>query len=164
MLPANKKTGPRTIGYIPDKHRGVGAAKRESSLQPAFGRNVFKSGTRRVFVDLKDLEWVEAERDYAMLHVRGERLLIRATMSKLEEELASRAFCRIHRSIIINLDHIVEIRLHSGHRPVVITRSAKELKIGRRYYKKLLLMLEGVEILVQPESRRPAADNVSAIS
>src|SRR3954447_8895207 len=66
-------------------------------------KRMIKSGTRRIIVDLRDVRWIQAERDYAVLHLRTERYVIRATMAALEKSLASSDFCRIHRSTIVNI-------------------------------------------------------------
>jgi DNA-binding LytR/AlgR family response regulator len=139
----------------------VGAPSR-----PSLQRTIFKSGTRRIFVDLSDLQWVEAERDYAILHVRTERHLIRATMATLEAKLPSGDFCRIHRSTIINIGYIREIRNDAWGRPVVILQNGAELKVGRSYYKKLLSWLSEKEMTAaqDAEELRPSLQVVRGIS
>lgn len=55
-------------------------------------------------VDGRDVSWIEADGDYAKLHVGGRVLMLRDTLKNLEERLDASRFLRIHRSAIVNLD------------------------------------------------------------
>jgi two-component system LytT family response regulator len=72
------------------------------------------------FVRAEDVEWVEAEGNYAALHAGGRRHLVRQTMKTLETRLDPATFARVHRSAIVNTNRLAraeslghgEYRLH----------------------------------------------------
>ena len=105
-----------------------------------------KSGTRRIIVDLLDLKWIHAERDYAVLHVGTERYVTRATMAAIEKSLGPDDFCRIHRSTIVNVAYVREICHTPSGGTVVMMRDGTALKSSRSYYKKLLCFLSGPKL------------------
>lgn len=73
-------------------------------------RFVVKSGARIQMVDTRDIDWISAAGDYAELHVKGAAHLLRETMTALEGRLDAAQFARIHRSKIVNLSRILELR------------------------------------------------------
>jgi len=96
-------------------------------------RFTVRTPNRIYFVDVDDVQWIESEGDYVALHDGEDKHLIRATMKELEDRLAARRFLRIHRSYIINADHVEELRPldHGTYR--VIMASGTPLKTSRGY-------------------------------
>jgi two-component system LytT family response regulator len=76
-------------------------------------RLTVRTGKRFTIISAADVDWIEAAADYARLHVRGRRHLLRSTMQTLERRLDPRRFIRVHRSTIVNIAAITEIR-HTG--------------------------------------------------
>jgi two-component system LytT family response regulator len=76
-------------------------------------RLTVRTGKRFTIISAADVDWIEAAADYARLHVRGRRHLLRCTMQALEQRLDPRRFIRVHRSTIVNIAAITEIR-HTG--------------------------------------------------
>jgi len=72
-------------------------------------RMAVRTGTRTVFVDCCDLDWLEAADNYVKLHVGGREYLMRETLTAVEQRLDPGEFARIHRSTIVRLDRIVEV-------------------------------------------------------
>ncbi len=64
---------------------------------------------REFLVAADDIEWLEADGNYVNLHVKGRHYPLRSTMTAVEPRLAPERFLRVHRSYIVNLDHLVEI-------------------------------------------------------
>ncbi len=95
-------------------------------------RIVVRSGGRVQFVKISDIDWIEAAGDYVTLHVGKKSLLLRETITAMEKKLDS-AFARIHRSTIVNLDQIVEMRALDNGEYRVLLRDATELKLSRNY-------------------------------
>lgn len=60
-------------------------------------------------VDTADLDYVRAERNYVRLHATGRTYLLRQSLTRLERLLDPREFLRIHRSLIVRLERVVEI-------------------------------------------------------
>jgi two-component system LytT family response regulator len=104
-------------------------------------RVVFKCGARTIFVQVNQLEWLEAQRDYVLLHVGKETFLVRATMSRMQAELP-RLFCRIHRSAIVNIDYMKEVRPGATGEPTVVLQDGTTLPLGRGYRERLYAALD----------------------
>jgi DNA-binding LytR/AlgR family response regulator len=139
-------------------HRALNRAKERLAhhvpLQPQrVERLVVKSAGRVVFLDAAEIDWIEAADYYACLHVGNARHLLRRTLSDLERDLDGAVFCRIHRSVIVNLHRIrgleigddgeYEVALISGERLRLSRRSARTCRIdwasargGREYDRK----------------------------
>ena len=95
-------------------------------------RFLVRSGERAYFVPLADVDWLEAADNYVRIHAGGQRHAIRETMKHLEEWLPRR-FLRVHRSAIVNLDRIAELRpLPSGDCTLVLVTGAT-LTMSRGY-------------------------------
>jgi two-component system LytT family response regulator len=97
-----------------------------------------KDRDRFLLLKPEQVDWIHSAGNYAELHARGRSFLVRMTMSDLEEKLDPARFVRIHRSTIVNLDRVSEIRpeLH-GEFEVVIEGGTK-LRLSRRYRDRLL--------------------------
>ncbi|HWA59323.1 MAG TPA: LytTR family DNA-binding domain-containing protein [Gemmatimonadales bacterium] len=91
-----------------------------------------------VLLRAEEVDWIEAAANYVRFHARGKVYLLRATMTQLEQELDPRRFARIHRSTIVNLDRVREIRPEwHGDYDVQLT-TGDVLRLGRRYRDGLL--------------------------
>ncbi|HVJ61831.1 MAG TPA: LytTR family DNA-binding domain-containing protein [Tahibacter sp.] len=64
---------------------------------------------REFLVAANDIEWVQASGNYANLHVRGRDYPLRSTIGGVEARLDPGRFARVHRSYIVNLDHVTMI-------------------------------------------------------
>ena len=101
-----------------------------------------KNAGRIVLVRMEDLDWIEAADNYVCLHAGAETHVLRETMSALEARLDARRFVRIHRSAIVNIERIKELRpWFHGEYQVLLTNGA-ELTLSRSYRDRLLGMLE----------------------
>ena len=77
---------------------------------------------RVVFLNPDELIWLEAADNYVILHLaRAERLMVRDTLSALEERLDGARFSRVNRSAIVNLHHVRELQpaLHGDYAVVL---------------------------------------------
>jgi two-component system, LytTR family, response regulator len=101
-------------------------------------RILVRAPGRMFFVKASDIEWVEAEEKYAILHVSGQKHLIRQTISSLEAQLASASFVRIHRCHLINLEALKEVVPWTHGDCVAILKSGTRLNVGRNYKERLL--------------------------
>ncbi|MGW0465554.1 LytR/AlgR family response regulator transcription factor [Streptomyces sp. NPDC003027] len=87
------------------------------------------------FVAVDDIAYVEAQGDYARLHTEQGSHLVRIPLSTLEERWADRGFVRIHRSHLVALDRIDELRLDGGATSVRV--GTAELAVSRRHARQL---------------------------
>ena len=92
------------------------------------------------FVRRAHVTHVEAQGDYVRLHtVDGAGHLVRTALSGLAEEWAAAGFVRVHRSLLVNLAHVREVRLHAGRCSVVVpsAEGTRELQVSRRHTREL---------------------------
>lgn len=87
------------------------------------------------FVARSDIAYVEAQGDYARLHTAGGSHLVRTPLSQLEEEWAPAGFVRVHRSLLVSLAHVAEVRMDAGRCTVVV--QGTELVVSRRHTRQL---------------------------
>jgi DNA-binding LytR/AlgR family response regulator len=77
-----------------------------SRLNPGTeGLMILRTTTGLRFEPIAEIEWLEADANYAIFHIRGEQVRVRMTLNELERTLDPRRFLRISRSIILNLSH-----------------------------------------------------------
>jgi DNA-binding LytR/AlgR family response regulator len=95
------------------------------------------------FVDRRDVTHVEAHGDYARLHTAEGSHLIRAPLTTLEEEWRDAGFVRIHRSLLVSLGHVTEVRMESGRCTVAVgpRDRSTDLVVSRRHTRELRELL-----------------------
>ena len=84
-----------------------------------------------------DIEWIEAARDYVLLHTASHSHMLRTTMENLEEKLDPRQMTRISRSLIVNRACISDIQEHAKSNYVVVLSGGVALKVGPTYIPQL---------------------------
>jgi two-component system LytT family response regulator len=89
------------------------------------------TGGRIVFVAVADIDWIEAEGNYARLHVSRKVYDVRETLQALMEKLDPREFIRIHRSTIVNARRIREVQPWFQGSHIVVLQSGEELRMSR---------------------------------
>ena len=67
------------------------------------------NGAKDTFVAVNDIEWIEADSYYARLHVGPKTFMLRETIKQLANTLDPKNFVRVHRSAIVNINHVREI-------------------------------------------------------
>jgi two-component system, LytTR family, response regulator len=100
---------------------------------PYLKRLVIKSGGRVTLLNVRDIDWIEAEGDYVKIHVGKAWHLLRETMKRLEAQFDPARFIRIHRSTIVNVERIKELQPYFRGEYVVILQDGKSLKLSRGY-------------------------------
>jgi len=102
-----------------------------------------------VFLPVVDIDWIEAADYYASLHVGPKLHLLRRSMNDLESDLDPAQFCRIHRSTIVNLNRIRELRFDSDAEYELVLADGTKLRLSRRYRKDLQARLgQSVDVKV----------------
>ncbi len=96
-------------------------------------RLVVPAGHRSVFIRTNDIEWIEADRNYIRLHLRGETYLLRENLGHIEAALDPARFCRIHRSTIVNIDRIHSVEPMFRGEYQVLLQDGTRLASGRHY-------------------------------
>jgi two-component system LytT family response regulator len=100
-------------------------------------RLVVKSRGEVLFLNVADIDWIEAVGYYACLHVGSDTHIMRRTLLELERDLGESTFMRIHRSIIVNLNRIHRLELQNGGDYEVVLKSQVWLRLSRRFHKPL---------------------------
>jgi two-component system LytT family response regulator len=98
---------------------------------------VLKSPGQVLFLNVADIDWIEAAGYYVCLHVGDVTHLMRRTLTELERDLGEGAFMRIHRSTIVNLDRISGLELQNEGEYEVVLRSRTRLRLSRPFRKRL---------------------------
>jgi len=102
-----------------------------TSSKPYLTRLMIKLASRVVLLKVDDIDWIEADGNYAKLHVGKKAHLLREKMHDLEAQLDPQRFVRIHRSIIVNLERIKELHPHFNGDYVVVLEDGRQLKLSR---------------------------------
>ena len=92
-------------------------------------------------VRLADVDYIEAAGRYVTLHVGEDQHLLRETMNDLETQLDAAVFARVHRSAIVNLDRIKELKTESHGEVTIVLADGRTLRWSRSYR-------EGLEALL----------------
>jgi two-component system LytT family response regulator len=112
----------------------------ERLAQPAEQRLSIKDAGRILRVPLEEILWIDAAGDYMCVHTSKETHVLRATMRELESRLDARRFQRIHRSTIVNVARVKELRAHLNGEYFLILDSGQQLKLSRSYKEKVRLL------------------------
>jgi two-component system LytT family response regulator len=95
-------------------------------------RFAVRSGQTTTFVGPKEIDWIEADGNYAILHVGSRNHLLRETMAALEGELSPEEFLRVGRSAIVRIEEVKEIRALPNNRHAAVLKNNALVPITRR--------------------------------
>jgi two-component system LytT family response regulator len=110
------------------------ALLRELRPAPAYAeRLLVRTASRMLPVPVAAIDWIEAADNYVRLHVGAERHALRETIKGLEARLDPRRFARIHRSTIVNLDRVREVRPLPSGDCVLLLLDGTQLSLSRGY-------------------------------
>jgi two-component system LytT family response regulator len=102
-------------------------------------RLIVPNGTKDSFVNVDDIDWVEAADYYACLHVGGKNLMLRETIKQLAETLDPRKFVRVHRCAIVNVDRVREILREGRSEGWVLLSSGSRIRMSKAGWQNLLV-------------------------
>jgi two-component system LytT family response regulator len=121
-------TGPASQTPTP-----VGEVRRK-----ALDKIVVKGASRVRLLPVEQISWIEADGMYVKLHTRdGHVHLHRGLLGTLDASLDARRFVRIHRSAIVNIDVVHELRQDAHGDYVAVLRDETEVRVGRRFRARL---------------------------
>ena len=108
-------------------------SQRQSSnrQQEYLTRLMIKVGARVVLLKVDEVDFIEADGNYAKLHVGRKSHLLREKMHDLEGQLDPAKFVRIHRSTIVNLDRIKEMHPHFNGDYIMVLQDGRQLRLSR---------------------------------
>lgn len=96
-------------------------------------RLVAKKHGKEFLISAEDVQWIEASGNYANLHSADGVFPVRSSMAELERRLDPERFVRVHRSYIVNLDRIGEIRPTESGDHTIEMQGGAEIRFSRRY-------------------------------
>lgn len=99
----------------------------------AADRIVTRLGSRIHVVPTKEIDWLEAADNYIRIHAGGREFLHRQSLSSLEQRLDPEEFVRIHRSTLVRLDRIRELRPGSHGDALLLLADGTQLPVSRRH-------------------------------
>ena len=109
-----------------------------ATIRPATPeRLVIKNAGHVAFLNVSEIDWIEAADYYACLHAGPRTHMLRRSISELEQDLDPTRFCRIHRSTIVNLDRIRGLTLSQDGDYEVLLENKTSLRLSRSYRKQL---------------------------
>jgi two-component system LytT family response regulator len=108
-----------------------GLSGRGSSPPPA-RRLVVPTATGDLVLDTSEIDWIQADDYYAAVYALGKRHLIRESLASLEQRLDPTRFVRVHRSAIVPLDRVRELRSTGLGEWVVVLRDGTRVPVSRR--------------------------------
>jgi two-component system LytT family response regulator len=108
------------------------------STRRPIDRLVVRGSDRVRLLPVDQIGWIEADGMYVKLHTRdGATHQHRALLGALDETLDPRRFIRIHRSAIVNIDVVAELRQDAHADYVAVLRDRTEIRVGRRFRARL---------------------------
>lgn len=102
---------------------------------------VIRESGKVSFVDIAEIEYLEAAGNYVKIKSSSASYLMRETMNNIENRLDPKIFLRIHRSYIIKIDQIQELKNYFDGDYIVVLKNKSELKTGKLYRSKIREML-----------------------
>lgn len=104
-------------------------------------RILVKDGAKVHIIPSHEIDYIEAQDDYAAIHAGGRTLLKQCTLGSLEHQLDPAMFIRTHRSYIININRLAKIEPYAKDSRVVILADGTRLQVSRSGYAKLKNLL-----------------------
>lgn len=147
LKPVSSERLSDALALISDARRPAAAARTDGI--PAPGNDLaavpVESGGRTSMVERADVCWIQANGDYVRLHtVQGGSHLVRLPLGLFEERWADHGFVRIHRSHLVALRHVVEVRTVAAGGAVVRV-AGQDLTVSRRHTAELKHRLLRIE-------------------
>lgn len=141
----------RAVDYLLKPINGVRFAEalarvrqrmRERAAEVAIERVAVRDRGCVVLLDAREIASVTADGDYVHIVAAGDRYLVRETLTAMAARLPAARFLRIHRSSIINVDHVARLEPMPNREVVVVMRSGERLRSRRSYEVSLRRALE----------------------
>ena len=113
--------------------------KRKKQLNKLFpSQNVIKTltvknGIKRIKIDVSTVLFIKTDRPYTMIYSKDQKFLHDESLKKLEKLLDSKTFLRVHRSVIVNKNHITELKSRKNGDYDGILSNGQSIRLSRHY-------------------------------
>ena len=137
----SEKRGVEEIGRLkevlaevaPDAMEGVESGE-DSHASSRYEKLINIKDRGQIFrVDVDSIEKIDAAGDYMCIYTGDNTLILRETMKDLEKRLDPRRFQRVHRSTIVNLDLVRQVKPHTNGECFLVLDSGSQVKVSRSY-------------------------------
>jgi two-component system LytT family response regulator len=151
LKPIQRPRFDEALSRLEARRAGPGGAEAWAAIQDLLrelragrgypARLVVRSGAQVAFVPTDEVEWIEADGNYARIHARGRDYLLRETMNALDARLDPHRFVRIHRSAIVSVDRISAVEPYFHGEYVVTLAGGRRLIASRTHAARLRELL-----------------------
>ena len=118
----------------PDRAAQFSDADGETDSADRFEKLINVKDRGKIFrVEVDSIERIEAAGDYMIISTADNSLVLRETMKDLERRLDPRKFQRVHRSTIVNLDQVRQVKPHTNGEYFLVLDSGQQVKVSRSY-------------------------------
>lgn len=100
-------------------------------------RLAVRSAGKTIFIEVEEVDWVEAAENYVQLHAGRASHLLHVTMNTLEKSLDPELFVRVHRSVMVNVKRIKELQPAAHGEYAITLHTGVRLQSGRVYHERL---------------------------
>lgn len=104
----------------------------EPRVEPRADTLLATTGRRSVVITIAEIDWVEAQDYCVLVHIAKTSYLLRDSIRRLEPRLAAHGFVRVHRSALVNLARVRELRRPGQREWCLVLEDGTELPISRR--------------------------------
>jgi two-component system LytT family response regulator len=131
VKPVNEVRFAESVGRL--RHRVAADQAVQRSRAPARAAPlVVNTRAGDLVLDQTEIEWIEADDYYSAIHAGGRRHLLREALASLEIRLDAAQFIRAHRSAIVNVSFVRELRGASGGQTALLLRDGTRIPVSRR--------------------------------
>ena len=120
------EVAPEAADHIPAADEEMAANRFEKLINVKDRGQIFR-------VDVDSIERIDAAGDYMCIYTADNSLILRETMKDLEKRLDPRTFQRVHRSTIVNLDQVRQVKPHTNGECFLVLESGAQVKVSRSY-------------------------------
>lgn len=104
------------------------------STSPAFSNTIPIKGSGKIsFVEIQDIVHIEASGYYIEIHTADKKYLLRESLANMSERLDDQYFLRIHRSTIVNLQYLEEIKNNGTSEVEVVLKTGRQFRVSKSY-------------------------------
>ena len=120
--------------HAPEAAEELAEAMPEGPAASRFEKMINIRDQGQIFrVDVDTIERIDAAGDYMCIQTGDNTLILRETMKDLEKRLDPRRFQRVHRSTIVNLDQVRQVKPHTNGECFLVLDSGAQVKVSRSY-------------------------------
>jgi two-component system, LytTR family, response regulator len=122
----------------------------ELPAEPPAGALIATTGRRSVVLAIAEIDWVEAQDYCVLVHIGQTSYLLRDSIRRLEPRLGAHGFLRVHRSAMVNLARVRELRRPAQRDWYLVLNGGAELPVSRRLRPELLRRLGRIGRVDEP--------------